>query len=359
MIITGPTLATKTNLVDRLKRVLGQRCVAVFTGTRPHVPRSTVFSAADEARQTQADILVSFGGSTKVVTARGVALVLAERLTRVEELDRFKVRVEYPGVEIPSMTQPAMPIVAIPTTLSAGEYTAGGGITNEKTGVKEHYIDDQLAPKVVILDPEMTLQTPPWLWVSTGIKALDHAVEFLYAPGHQPATDAPALHAIRLLFEYLPRCYTCVDDLDSRTHCLVGAWLSIFGWGNVSTGLSHAIGHQLGARCNVPHGYTSCVILPHVMDFNFSHTAACLARVATALGINTQGLTQEEAAEESAKAIREFIASFSLPQRLRDVGVRKSDFAELADATLRDRSAASNPKPVTRADILRILQNAW
>ena len=114
----------------------------------------------------------------------------------------------------------------------------------------------------------MTAGTPDWLWLSTGVKALDHCIERMYCPGNQPAADAPILSAAELLFNYLPRSREASGDMEARLRCLIAAWLCMMGTPNVASGLSHALGHVIGVRYSVGHGYTSCVTQPYVMEYN-------------------------------------------------------------------------------------------
>src|SRR5208337_2217078 len=150
---------------------------------------------------------------------------------------------------------------------SAGEFTPFGGVTDETTRRKGGVGDPRLQPKTVILDPALTVETPAWLWASTGNKALDHAIEAGYSVRHQMLTDTLASRSIALLIAHLlPSMQTHgADELAHRGRCQLAAWLSIFGAINTRLGLSHALGHQIGARWDVPHGVTSCITVPHVM----------------------------------------------------------------------------------------------
>jgi len=152
--------------------------------------------------------------------------------------------------------------------LSAGEFTPGGGVTDESTKVKGVVADPRLQARAVILDPALTVETPAWLWASTGMRALDHAVEGSYSTRHQLVTDTLASKAIALLNAHLLSSLQTHgdDELEYRVQCQLAAWLSIFGMSSYSRGgISHALGHQIGPMWNVPHGITSCITLPHVM----------------------------------------------------------------------------------------------
>lgn len=356
LILTGNTLANRTPLIRRIEAVLGARHAGTFSGCRAHVPRGAVVAAAAAARECGADVLVSVGGSTPCVVAKGAALMLAEGITTRDDLDRYRVIVEDGKVvRAPRLTGTPPPVLSVSTTLSAGEYTEGGGITDEVTRHKQQYRDPALRPRVVFLDPEMTLHTPPQLWTSTGIKAVDHAAEMLYSlPGH-PFADATALHATRLLFRYLPASAAEPENLSYRVQCQQGAFLSIAATGNGGTSLSHAIGHYLGSWFDVPHGITSCITLPHVMEFVLDAAMGPLARFAEAAGATEPGMSEQERARAAIAAVRGLVRRFDLPSRLLDVGVDREELPRVAEAIMHDRGVSSSPRPVTSAEVLGLL----
>ena len=347
LLITGHTLATRTSLVDRVRDCAGGRIAAVFHETVQHVHRGSVLRAAEQARAIGADGIVSFGGGTPNDTGKAVVLALAQDVREAADFDRARVRFEYPAtVEVPPITGPALPMVAVSTTLSGGEFTHFAGITDEARKVKDLYIDKQLAARAVFLDAELTLETPLWLWLSSGMRAVDHCVEALCSTNAHPVTDALAIHALRLLDRYLRECKAEPSDLVARTQAQVAAWMSVCGLANVNLGLSHGIGHQLGARNDVPHGVTSCVMMVPTMEYNKAHVGTRQAWIAEAMGVDIAGLAPEAAAAAGREAVRRLIADLELPQRLRDVGVTPQDFAALAADALEDLIVASNPRPV-------------
>lgn len=355
LVITGNSLAKKTNLLDRLKDILGSRLVEVFFPISQHVPRRDVLAAAQKAREAQADILISLGGSSPVDGTKGVALCLSADIDSEEQLDGYRR-----GGEAKSILQEPLPHIAVTTTLSAGEFTSGFGITNEKRRIKELYGAPQFIPRVVILDPEVTLFTPSWLWASTGMRAVDHAVERLYSSKHQPLVDALCLQSLRLLFKNLSLSIRDPANLEARLNCQLGAWLSILGIINVGIGISHAIGHQLGGLCHVPHGQTSCIILPHAMEFNLLVVAHRLALVAEAAGFDIKGMNSIQAAREAIAAVRNLVQEMGCPYRLRDVGVKEADLPLVAETVMKEVPLFENPRPIKDVEeVMNILNNAW
>jgi alcohol dehydrogenase class IV len=257
---------------------------------------------------------------------------------------------------VPAIEGDPLPIFSVPTTLSAAEYDGIFGMTYER--VKDLYNDPRLAPRVVVLDPEATRETPWDLWAASGVRALDHAVEIYLSRAPTPVTDAASLHAVRLLFEHLPRSLEAADDDDARLACLEAAWLSMLGVDNVTLGLSHGIGHQIGARCGVPHGVTSCVMLPTVMERMAGVMPRRLADLAVVMDSSTAALAESDAAARAPQLVREFVQRFGLPTRLAEVGVGDDDLDPIADDAMRDFVVAFAPVDVSREEIRSLLVQA-
>ncbi len=360
LVITGTSIVTKTDLLERIRQVLGPRFAGVFYPISQHVPRRDVLAAAFQAREAKADVLISLGGGSPIDGTKAVALCLSEGVTQEKELESYRVRGPRGIRSAPPFRGHPVPHIALSTTLSAGEFTSGFGITDEARRVKEGYGGSPFVPRVVILDPELTVHTPAWLWSATGMRAVDHAVERLYSPRHQPLVDTLCMQALRYLFQYLPPSTREGQNLEARLHCQLGAWMSIFGGMSVRTGISHAIGHQLGGHCNVPHGQTSCIMLPHAMDFNLPAASDRLALVAESAGMNPRGLSTEDAAQGAITKVRRFIQDLGCPTRLRDVGVQESDLAPLAEAVMEEVPLMENPVPIRGlGEILGMLRRAW
>jgi alcohol dehydrogenase len=251
--------------------------------------------------------------------------------------------------------------IAIPTTLSAAEYTPFGGVTDEPTRHKGGVGDPRLQPKVVILDPELTAATPAWLWASTGMRALDHAVECSYSARHQPLSDALAARAIAMLTEHLrPSLEGGAEETEHRMRCQLAAWFSIFGAINTRSGISHALGHQIGPYWNVPHGVTSCITLPHVMRFMAGVAPERFNPIAEGFGIRFEAGNARAAALECAERAAKFIAQFEVPIRLRDAGVPREEIGRIAQAVLSEvERAGVAGKKITEQDLIALLEAAY
>ncbi len=307
LLITGRTLATQTDLVSRVEAILGARHAGTFSECGQHVPESSVRAATAMADDAAADALVVFGGGSPTDTAKMVVLQ----------------QIEAGGAALPQIT--------MPTTLSAGEFTYAAGMTDEATRVKNVYLDTRMQPRVVIFDPELTVPTPAWLWASTGVKALDHAVEGLWWPYSHPILETLAVGAIQDLRRHLPASAD-PSALEDRLACQHAAWKSLFGLMNtkrIGLRLSHPMGHQIGAHWDIPHGVTSCIVLPSACRFLLERTAPAQAVIGRALGLEG---SDAEVAVGCADAIDRFVDTLDVPRRLSVAGAKREEIPEVAHA---------------------------
>jgi alcohol dehydrogenase class IV len=356
-LVASPSLSRQIDVWSQFSSATGDRTAGMFTGGRPHVPDDVVLSAAEAARAANADAILSVGGGSAIDLGKAVQLCLAEDVRTSEELRAWRVVFEYPDkVEIPTATTSQLPHITVSTTLSASEFTGIIGITDTARKVKDLYITPALVPRMAVLDPELAVHTPRDLWASTGIRAIDHAVEALCSSNAQPVTDALCADALHRLAQYLPLSARHSSNLLAAGQCQVAAWESIFGLMNVNLGLSHGIGHQLGARCGVPHGVTSCVMLPTVLEFNLEYTQEPQRRIAEIFAA-AMGAPAELGA---AELVRRFVSSLGLPTALHEVGVQREDFPALARDAMADLIVAANPRPVKgESEVVSILENAY
>ncbi|MFH5822881.1 iron-containing alcohol dehydrogenase [Georgenia sp. AZ-5] len=359
MVVTSPTVRAHPRLGDRVQDLLGNRLVAVFDGVRPHVPYGCLQPGLETIHDRTPDVLVSLGSGSVVDAARALALAAGEGLRSAVDLARWRATFVPPATtDIPTTSGRALPIVAIPTTLSAAEFANAGAVTDEDRQTKDLLIADELTPRSVLLDPELGVTTPVDLWASTGMRALDHAIETVYSPRRGPITDALALDAVRRLSASLRAAQRDPSDVDARCEGQLGAWESYFGEMNLTLGLSHAIGHQIGARYRVQHGWTTCAVLPSVMRWLTPATAERQALIASAFGVDTAAMTDEEAAEAAATEVERLVGDLRLPASLGELGVRQEELGALADAVMQDLVVAGSPRPVQRDDVVAILERA-
>ena len=352
-VLASGTLARSTDVIRRVQGVLGERCAGICSNIGAHTPRIDVVAAANAARAAQADLLLGVGGGSITDATKMVAICLGNGIADPAELDAYRVIIRADGSRHrPDYQPPSVASIIVPTTLSAGEFSALAGCTDSVRQVKESYFHAQAAPRTVILDPAVTLHTPEWLWLSTGVRALDHAIEDLCSINSKPFSDGTSLHALRLLGRGLRAVKADPNDLAARMDCQLGAWMSIIGSSaGVEKGASHAIGHVLGGTAGVPHGYTSCVMLPHVLRFNQPVSAERQKLVSEALG--RPGVA-------AADVLAELIAELGMPRTLREVNVAADLLERIAQEAMHDRWIHTNPRKIEApATVRQLLDAAW
>ena len=360
LVLSGKTVAEKTDSVRRVNDALGDMSVGVYSNLPQRAPLASAVEAANLAVAQGVDTLVGVGGSTISDASRMIAVLMAEGITTEAQLRQLGE--DQDMMLSPNLEGKPLPLqVSIPTTLSAGEFNMGGGnVLDDQAGHKIRVRSPRLYADLIMLDAVMTNGTPDWLWLSTGVKALDHCIERLYTTGNQPAIDAPILAAAEMIFTHLPKSRESDNDPEARLQCLVAAWMSMMGAPNFATGLSHAIGHIIGVHYSVGHGYTSCVTQPYVMEFNRPVSAAKQALLARSAGLDTRALSDEAAAKAAARAVDDFVLGLGMPHRLRELEIPEEDLPKIAELVLTDGGCRNNPVPITSAEqVMEILRAAF
>ncbi len=289
-----------------------------------------------KSKRLNADALVSFGGGSPIDTCK-VAMY-------------------------GSLAKRELVHIAVPTTLSAAEYTHAGGVTDESTRVKGGVWDPRVLPRTVINDPLLALETPDWLWITTGMRALDHAIECAYAIRHQPISDVLAAKSIQLMTKHLPLSIRTKGDesVAHRGHCQFASWYSIYGAMNTRFGLSHLLGHQIGPRWNVPHGVTSCITLPNAMRLMADIAPQRFGPVAEGYGIAFDPENPKPAAHACADSTEEFIAQFNVPKTLKAAGVPRGEIKDIV-APITHELAHNGvvDRPLTEAEVQVLLESCY
>ena len=350
-VTTTKSVAQSALLADII-RDLGDRYAGVYAGITAHSPRPCVIEGAALARAANADLIVAVGGGSAIDATKTILIALWQNATRIEDLDLYRAGKPKDGAAPPAeaIRPPgdAIRMLAVPTTLSAAEFNAYAGITDPRHGIKESFGHQLVVPRVIVLDPAATLATPMDLMLSTGLKAVDHAVERLCSQQANPFAIGTATEALKLLSRALPDHKARPEDMETRLNLQFGMWLSIgAGTSGVGVGASHGIGHVLGAACGVPHGHTSCVMLPSVLRWNLPANAERQKLVSEAFG---------KPRTSAANLVAGLVRSLGLPTRLRQVGVRKDRFREIAEKSMHDRAVLNNPRPIVGPDqVMEIL----
>jgi alcohol dehydrogenase class IV len=312
LVLSTPEQAAQA---EDIAQRLGRRAAGIFPRAVMHVPIETAREARAEAKRVGADCAVTIGGGS--TTGLGKAIALESEL----------------------------PILAIPTTYAGSEMTPIFGIT--EGGTKKTGRDPRVLPKTVIYDPALTVGLPVGLSVTSGMNAVAHAAEGLYAQDANPIMSTLAEEGIRSLARGLPRVVKAPEDLEARSDCLYGAWLCGAVLGAVGMALHHKLCHVLGGTWNLPHAETHTIVLPHAIAYNAPAASEAMVRIARAI----------EAAN-AAQGLYDLERSLGAPLALRDIGMPGGGELDRA-ADLACASPYWNPRPIERAAIRKLLDDAW
>ncbi|KLU26035.1 Maleylacetate reductase [Caballeronia mineralivorans PML1(12)] len=293
---------------------LGLRAVGVFAKAVMHVPVETAQEARDYAARLGADCAVAIGGGS--TTGLGKAIALTSSL----------------------------PVLAVPTTYAGSEMTPIYGLTD--AGLKKTGRDLRVLPKTVIYDPTLTLSLPASLSVTSGINAIAHAAEGLYAQDANPIIGLMAEEGIRALGQGIGRVVARPDDIDARGDCLYGAWLCGAVLGSVGMALHHKLCHTLGGTFNLPHAETHTIVLPHALAYNREAAPHAMQRIARALGTT-----------DAAQGVFDLARDNGAPTALKDIGLQESDIDIALDIAL--KNPYWNPRPLERAALRALLVAAY
>jgi alcohol dehydrogenase len=354
ILLTGRTLGASPAL-EELRGALGPRLVDVYAEVEAHNPVERVVEVIGRAREARADAIVALGGGSPVDAAKLAALGVVEGVETAADLASFALQFEYPStVRARPLARDPLPVFAIPTTLSAAEWDGFAGSVDHARDTKDLTAYLEMTPVVVFLDPELAASTPRDLWAQTGVRALDHAVETAYANNAHPYTTWLAAGALDLLAANLPRSVADAADHEAALNCQIAGWMSIIGVHNVSLGLSHAIGHQLGAL-GIPHGVTSCIMLPHVMRFLEPATSRQQEAMAAVLA-RAQG---SEEVGSAADHVEVLLGELGVPRRVSDYGIPREKMDGVATAALGDMVVRESPRTVDEKVVYELLEKGW
>ncbi len=338
--------------LQQLERALGTRHAGTYAAVSSHSPREDVVAGANAARAAKADLLVAVGGGSVIDATKAMQLCLWLGLDTVDAMEPYCVGFERTKLSPVVPPANAVRMVSVSTTLSASEFTENAGITQSKTNTKQSFKHRLFAPRSVILDPAATLDTPEWLLYCTGIRSVDHAMEGYCNAQANLATEALSLQGLRLLAQALPAIKRAPAELSHRLQAQMGMWQAIAPLAaGVPTGASHGIGYVLGGTFGVPHGHTSCVMLPAVLQWNAAVNGERQKALAAAMG----------APDRPAHALaKELIDGLDQPTSLRDVGITRDKLDEIATRALSYHPVQVNPRSIkTKADVQEILDIAW
>ncbi|MGQ0522745.1 MAG: iron-containing alcohol dehydrogenase [Betaproteobacteria bacterium] len=341
LLLTTRSL-TNGKLIREVTSALGDRCVGKFDAIRAHSPREAVIGGAALARKLDADHLLAIGGGSVTDATKTMLLALWRGIRDVDGLMSLASKRGAPALKV--LDSDTIRMTAVPTTLSAAEFSSSAGVTDTERKVKLSFNHPLMAPVTAILDPAATLETPMELLLSTGMRAMDHAVERWCSIRPHPLGDGLALQAMGMLATHLPAIRARPEDLEPRLECQLAAWLTqVSATPGVPNGASHGIGYILGGYAGIPHGITSCISLAATLQWNEPVNAERQRAVADKLG--RPGI-------RACDAMRDFVKSLGLPTRLSEIGITADRIPELARQYDGTGPIATNPRPVRGADDL-------
>src|SRR5690606_1841043 len=354
VFITTTRSLTDGRLVATAIEALGGRFAGKFDAIPAHSPRESVIAGARQVRAAGADRILAIGGGSVIDATKVMLQALWYDIDDVDGLDAI-VNGRHPGGRQPDdwhRDPQSLRMLAVPTTLSAAEFSHRAGVTDVSSGRKLGFAHPLAAPEAVILDPAATLDTPMALLLSTGVRSIDHAVERWCAVQTVPFSDAMTHQALVMLLDALPRIHADPSDLEARHAAQIAMWLSMLpGATDVPMGASHGIGYILGGAYGVPHGITSCLMLPAVLEWNVPVNEERQRSIARLLGAE---------GEPAGPALRRFLAGLRLPSRLRDIGIEQAQLPAIAERYDGTGPIRTDPRPVSGpADVLEILQLRW
>jgi maleylacetate reductase len=347
-LIASRTLNTKTDEIEKIRAALADRYAGTFDGVPQHTTRDIVVQAASTALDARTDLVVAVGGGSVVDAAKIILMCMEHRITSPDGLDGFETT---PERRFGPFREPKVRMIAVPSTLSGGEYNSGTLVTDSKRKLKQIFNHPMMMPRSIILDPAITKYTPEKLWLGSGTRAMDHGIEALCSPRGNPLVDTVCARGIQLLHDGLLSTKENPQDDTARAMCQYGSWLSAFGLqSRVPMGASHAIGHVLGGTCDVPHYFCTAVMMPSVLRYNRPATAEAQATIAQALG---------RPGGDAADAFAALIEKLGLPRRLAEVGVQEPQFDLIARNAMLSIFSRTNPQPIREpGDVVKILKLA-
>jgi maleylacetate reductase len=304
----------QNDLVSGIREMIGERFAGVFTGAVMHTPVEVTERAMETVREVRADCLVAIGGGSTTGLGKAIAL------------------------------RTDLPQIVLPTSYAGSEMTPVVGQTSG--GIKTTQSSPKILPEIVIYDVDLTMTMPPKLSATSGINAVAHAVEALYARDRNPVISLMAQESIRMLAQALPKICAQPNEKTARTDALYGAWLSGICLGAVGMALHHKLCHTLGGSFNLPHAETHTVILPYALAYNAPAVPEAMTRIATALGVG-----------DAALGLHDLARKLAAPASLREIGMPESGIDQAADLAM--KKPYWNPRGIEREAIRELIARAW
>ena len=348
LVVTDPGLI-KFGVAGKVTEVLDAASIPyeVFSDVKPNPTVSNVQHGIDAYKASGADFIIAIGGGSAIDTAKGIGIVINN--------PEFADIVSLEGCA--PTRHKSVPIVALPTTAgTAAETTINYVIIDEQKQKKMVCVDPNDLPAVAIIDAELMYSLPPALTAATGMDALTHAIEGYITKGAWSMSDMFEIEAIRMISASLPTAVAEPSNAEARNAMAVAQYIAGMAFSNVGLGLVHGMAHPLGSLFDVPHGVANALLLPTIMEFNMPCCLDKYPAIARAMGVNTDGMSAEEASKAACQAVKDLAIKVGIPQHLTELGITRNDIPRLAQQAIEDVCTPGNPREVTLAEIEQLYE---
>lgn len=348
LVVTDPGLI-KFGVAGKVTEVLDAASIPyeVFSDVKPNPTVSNVQHGIDAYKASGADFIIAIGGGSAIDTAKGIGIVINN--------PEFADIVSLEGCA--PTRHKSLPIVALPTTAgTAAETTINYVIIDEQKQKKMVCVDPNDIPAVAIIDAELMYSLPPALTAATGMDALTHAIEGYITKGAWSMSDMFEIEAIRMISASLPTAVAEPSNAEARNAMAVAQYIAGMAFSNVGLGLVHGMAHPLGSLFDVPHGVANALLLPTIMEFNMPCCLDKYPAIARAMGVNTDGMSAEEASKAACQAVKDLAIKVGIPQHLTELGITRNDIPRLAQQAIEDVCTPGNPREVTLAEIEQLYE---
>ncbi|MFP4440841.1 MAG: iron-containing alcohol dehydrogenase [Chloroflexaceae bacterium] len=352
-LIVTDEIMQKIGLVEKVEAVLGQHDITsvVYAGVNSEPVVEFVQEGLNLYKENNCDFLVAVGGGSPIDTAKAISVMT----TNPGSIEQYK--------GIGKIGTPGAPLVALPTTAGTGsEATVYTVITDTKTDVKMLIGSPHLMPDIAVVDPLLTISSPPGVTAATGVDALVHAIEAYVSVKAQPMADIFCISAIELISQNIRQAWSNGNNQDAREKVMLGALQAGIAFSNSSVALVHGMSRPIGAYFHIAHGVSNAALLGVVTEFSLIGNPVRYAHIAKAMGEQTDGLAYMDAADLAVKAINRLIKDIKVPS-LRELGVEEEKLMRLApsmaDAAIDSGSPANNPRKPTKQEIIELYNRAY
>jgi len=351
LLVTDPGMLD-TDVFPKVEEILKDAGIeySVFSKVNPNPLDSDIEKAVDVFKKEDCDGLIGLGGGSALDAAK-VVQVIAAHGGRVNDYD-----ISTGGNQ--NIKGPLSPMIAIPTTAGTGsEVGSCSVITSVEQRRKFLVCSPLLRPAIALLDPELTVGLPASLTAGTGMDAFTHCIEALTVKDFHPMCDAIALKGIEYVAQYLETAVKEPDNIQARGYMQLAAMMGAVAF-QKDLGAAHSLSHSLSAVCHVPHGLANAICIVPVMKFNKENCLKEYAKVAACFGINTFGMSDEEAADNAIKAVTDLNKRIGIPEKLSQVGVKEKHLEELTAKAFLDGCHQTNPRKCTSEDLMNLYKEA-